>query len=142
MHKQPCHVVYTDYRPTPLQHYIFPAGGDGIHLVVDEHSQFKEENFSKAMAVLGGGDPAEDTGGGNKKAKRPGGGGGAKGNAASSCFKVVKMIMERNFAPVIIFSFSKKECEAYALQMAKLGSIIICVDKNIENNKYVKSKVQ
>lgn len=34
---QPCHVVYTDYRPTPLQHYIFPAGGDGIHLVVDEN---------------------------------------------------------------------------------------------------------
>lgn len=33
---QPCHVVYTDYRPTPLQHYIFPAGGDGIHLVVNE----------------------------------------------------------------------------------------------------------
>ena len=33
---QPCHVVYTEYRPTPLQHYIFPAGGDGIHLVVDE----------------------------------------------------------------------------------------------------------
>lgn len=26
IHKQPCHVVYTDYRPTPLQHYIFPAG--------------------------------------------------------------------------------------------------------------------
>ena len=37
LHKQPCHVVYTDYRPTPLQHYIYPAGGDGIHLVVDEN---------------------------------------------------------------------------------------------------------
>ena len=36
LHKQPCHVVYTDYRPTPLQHYIYPSGGDGIHLVVDE----------------------------------------------------------------------------------------------------------
>ncbi|TKS84321.1 Superkiller viralicidic activity 2-like 2 [Collichthys lucidus] len=70
LHKQPCHVVYTDYRPTPLQHYIFPAGGDGLHLVVDEN--------------------------------------------------IVKMIMERNFQPVIIFSFSKKECEAYALQVAKL----------------------
>lgn len=35
LHKQPCHVVYTDYRPVPLQHYIFP-GGEGIHLVVDE----------------------------------------------------------------------------------------------------------
>jgi len=27
LHAQPCHVVYTDHRPTPLQHYIFPAGG-------------------------------------------------------------------------------------------------------------------
>ena len=32
MHNQPCHVVYTDYRPTPLQNYFFPAGGDGMHL--------------------------------------------------------------------------------------------------------------
>lgn len=35
-------------------------------------------------------------------------------------YKIVKMIMERNFQPVIIFSFSKKECEAYALQVSKL----------------------
>lgn len=38
----------------------------------------------------------------------------------SNVFKIVKMIMERNFQPVIIFSFSKKDCEAYALQMTKL----------------------
>ena len=25
-HGSPCHVVYTDYRPTPLQHFIYPAG--------------------------------------------------------------------------------------------------------------------
>ena len=30
------------------------------------------------------------------------------------------MIMDRNFAPVIVFGFSKKECEANALQMSKL----------------------
>ena len=30
------------------------------------------------------------------------------------------MIMERNYQPVIVFSFSKKECEALALQMSKL----------------------
>lgn len=34
--------------------------------------------------------------------------------------KVIRTIMERNLAPVIVFSFSKKECEAYALQMSKL----------------------
>ena len=33
LRQQPCHVVYTDYRPTPLQHYAFPQGGVGLHLV-------------------------------------------------------------------------------------------------------------
>ena len=37
-----------------------------------------------------------------------------------SCFKVVKMIMERQLQPVIVFSFSRRDCEAYALQMSKL----------------------
>jgi ATP-dependent RNA helicase DOB1 len=29
----PCHVVYTEQRPTPLRHYAFPAGGRGLYLV-------------------------------------------------------------------------------------------------------------
>ena len=33
---QTCHVVYTDFRPTPLQHYLYPSGGDGLYLVQDE----------------------------------------------------------------------------------------------------------
>ena len=33
LHQQPCHVVYTDYRPTPLQHFAFPIGGDGLYMV-------------------------------------------------------------------------------------------------------------
>jgi len=49
---QPCHVVYTDFRPTPLQHYLFPRGGNGIYLVVDDSGKFREENYQKAMAVL------------------------------------------------------------------------------------------
>uniref|UniRef100_A0A1I8QAL3 Helicase ATP-binding domain-containing protein n=1 Tax=Stomoxys calcitrans TaxID=35570 RepID=A0A1I8QAL3_STOCA len=115
LHKQPCHVVYTDYRPTPLQHYIFPAGGDGIHLIVDEKGQFKEDNFNTAMAVL---QNAGEAAKGDQKGRK----GGIKGvnSGQSNIFKIVKMIMERNFAPVIIFSFSKKDCEVYALQMAKL----------------------
>ncbi|CEI98233.1 Putative ATP-dependent RNA helicase [Rhizopus microsporus] len=52
IHQQPCHIVYTDFRPTPLQHYLFPAGGDGIHLVVDEKSRFREDNFQRAIAAL------------------------------------------------------------------------------------------
>ena len=32
LHKQPCHVVYTDFRPTPLEHFALPctaATGEG-----------------------------------------------------------------------------------------------------------------
>lgn len=64
--------------------------------------------------LLNAGDAAK----GDQKGRR----GGMSGANASqtNIFKIVKMIMEKNFAPVIIFSFSKKECEAYAMQMAKL----------------------
>ena len=96
---------------------MFPQGGDGIHLCVDEHGKFREDNFSKAMEVLsGGGNTEEELINGGKPKK----GGPKKSDNSSSCFKIVKMIMERNFAPVIVFSFSKKECEAYALAMSKL----------------------
>ena len=122
-HGQPCHVVYTDFRPTPLQHYFFPAGADGIHLVVDEKGHFREENFNKAMTTIAekhGDDPAD------AMAKRKGRGkdkklnkGGTKG--PSDIYKIVKMIMMKNYNPVIVFSFSKNMCEAYALQMSNMA---------------------
>ena len=122
-HNQPCHVVYTDFRPTPLQTYFFPAGADGIHLVVDEKGVFREENFDKAMATIAekqGDDPADPM------AKRKGRGkdkrinkGGTKG--PSDIYKIVKMIMLKKYNPVIVFSFSKNQCEAYALQMSNLA---------------------
>lgn len=117
---QPCHTIYTDTRPVPLQHYLFPAGGEGLHLIVDDKGKFRMDAFEKAMAEMGS----------NKNDKLGGGGGGAlvkkKGRrdsgapGKSDCFKVVKMIMERNFHPVIVFSFSRRDCEALAMQMAKL----------------------
>ncbi|CAF1645205.1 unnamed protein product, partial [Adineta ricciae] len=111
LHNQPCHVVYTDVRPVPLHHYIYPAGADGLHLVVDETGKFREDNFSSAMATLRDvGDAAK----GDKRGRR----GGFK--AETNVFKIVKMIMERNLAPVIVFSFSKKDCETYACATAKL----------------------
>ena len=29
----------TDFRPTPLEHYLFPAGGDGIFLSMDRQNK-------------------------------------------------------------------------------------------------------
>uniref|UniRef100_W5MVR7 Exosome RNA helicase MTR4 n=1 Tax=Lepisosteus oculatus TaxID=7918 RepID=W5MVR7_LEPOC len=108
LHKQPCHVIYTDYRPTPLQHYIFPAGGDGLHLVVDENGEFREDNFNTAMQVLR---DSGDSGKWDPKGRK----GGTKG-------------------PSNVFNFSKKECEAYALQVSKL-------DFNTEEEKKLVEEV-
>ncbi|KAE9985912.1 hypothetical protein EG328_006752 [Venturia inaequalis] len=128
-HSQPCHVVYTDFRPTPLQHYLFPAGADGIHLVVDEKGVFREENFQKAMTSIAekqGDDPNDvnakwKKGKGQKKAPKVNTGllGGRK--VQTDIYKIVKMIMVKNYHPVIVFSFSKRECEDYALQMSQLA---------------------
>lgn len=108
----PVHVVYTDYRPTPLQHYIFPTGGEGIHLVIDEKSNFKEQSFLDALAVVKS-KSVQKTSGGRKYAQN-------KKEVGMECFKIVKMIVERDFVPCIVFSFSKKDCETYALHMSRL----------------------
>jgi superfamily II RNA helicase len=208
---QPCHVVYTDYRPTPLQHYIFPGGGDGLHLVVDELGNFREvrqaserarerererEKMKKTLLPCFPLDvchcppffllhffpcpgrilscvpwrrwPRKRT---RPKRTRPRARRVAPRHVAprwrtfllssnniptgsfiarfcpvqapSDCFKIVKLIMERNMQPVIVFSFSKKvgggrsicprhcvcscsslaanqECELHAMAMSKL----------------------
>lgn len=135
-HQQPCHIVYTDFRPTPLQHYFFPAGADGIHLIVDEKGNFREDNFQKAMATIEekkGADPADIN------AKRKGRGKDKKTNKGankegSDIYKIVKMIMLKHYNPVIVFSFSKRECEAYALQMSSMAF-------NDESEKQMVTKV-
>jgi len=103
--------------------------------VVDERGTFREDNFQKAMGAL---DSSENSGGsgsggggrggkGGRGGGRAGGGkaqtgrkGGAKDGAGSDIYKIVKMIMLKNYNPVIVFAFSKRECEALALQMSKL----------------------
>jgi len=142
-HNQPCHVVYTDFRPTPLQTYLFPAGADGMHLVVDEKSVFREDNFQKAMSFIAekqGDSPGDINGrkgrgrGDRKHKTNTGGNKGEKSSprwpqdakheftgGPSDIYKIVKMIMIKNYNPVIVFCFSKRECESLALQMSSLA---------------------
>ncbi|KAK8349835.1 hypothetical protein V6Z12_A06G169400 [Gossypium hirsutum] len=117
VHKQPCHIVYTDYRPTPLQHYIFPAGGDGLFLVVDEKGKFREDSFQKALNALV---PTSESDKKRNNGKSQNGLVMGKVSEQSDIFKLVKMIIQRQYDPVIIFSFSKRECEFLAMQMAKM----------------------
>lgn len=138
IHHQPCHVVYTDYRPVPLQHFVFPAGAEGLFLVVDEKGKFRDENFQRAMSLLQAGAPGDAVeaggsggAGGDKKQRNKGGG---PKNLNSDLFKIIKLVMERGLDPCIVFSFSKKDCETYALQMARL-------DFNSEEEKSLVERV-
>ncbi|KAJ8611732.1 hypothetical protein CTAYLR_009189 [Chrysophaeum taylorii] len=86
IHRQACHVVHTDFRPTPLVHYAY--GGDGLHLVLDD--AFRDANFDKAFAAGGGG-------GGNSK--------------KSGLLTVLEHVEKANLQPAIVFAFSKVRCE-------------------------------
>ncbi|KAK7414646.1 ATP-dependent RNA helicase mtr4 [Neonectria punicea] len=124
IHHQPCHVVYTDFRPTPLQNYFFPSGGTGARLVVDEKSNFNEQNFNLVMQEVEekkGADPSDPNArmkgkGKNKKTNK---GGAADGGSDIS--KIIRMTVKKKFNPVIVFNFSKRECENMAMTISSLS---------------------
>ncbi|KAK6147476.1 hypothetical protein DH2020_018388 [Rehmannia glutinosa] len=87
--------------------------------IFDENEQFKEDNFLKLQDTF----TKQGLADGKKNANAKASGRIAKGgntSAGSDIYKIVKMIMERKFQPVIIFSFSRRECEQHAMSMSKL----------------------
>ena len=66
------------------------------------------------MSKISSGSPGKD--GGDKG--RKGGRKDAKGQ--TDLYKIIRMIWSRNYQSVIVFSFSKRECEGNAIQISKL----------------------
>lgn len=95
LHKQPCHVVYTDFRPTPLQHYVFPVGGSGLYLVVDENEQFREDNFVKLQDTFSKHKEFGDSKSHRNSNGKPSGriAKGGPGSGGSDIFKIVKVFI-------------------------------------------------
>jgi ATP-dependent RNA helicase DOB1 len=141
VHGAPCHVVSTDYRPTPLVHYAFPLGGNGLYLLVDDKGNFKADNFNKMASLLK--ESAEEKAPGPDAAAAAaaasitpskggrGGGRGGRGDRGQKdkgkfdkkvqgppveeeLGKLLHLLKDKDLAPVIIFSFNRRECEAYA----------------------------
>eukprot|EP00924_Labyrinthula_sp_SR-Ha-C_P002152 maker-scaffold_19-snap-gene-2.42-mRNA-1 protein AED:0.01 eAED:0.03 QI:0/0/0/1/1/1/3/0/1057 len=102
-----CEVVYTDYRPTPLQHFMYVTGDNGVHLIVDEKGNFLENNLSKAMGILSRSNLKEQMNGKKKRNQK-------QENKTIGLVNLIKMVVKKNFDPCIVFSFSKKDCEGFA----------------------------
>lgn len=107
--QQPVNVVYTDYRPTPLQHWIYPVGGEGMYEVVNVKGEFREDKFRDAMSGLA---TAGDSAGSFNKRRT---GGGTQGD--SNVLKIIRSVASNDGLNCIVFSFSRKECESYAISL-------------------------
>nr|CCC93868.1 putative ATP-dependent DEAD/H RNA helicase [Trypanosoma congolense IL3000] len=117
------HVIHTDYRPVPLHHYVYPCGADGIFLIVDEHGKFREDNFKRAMASVGAANGGSEANGGESGRSAPLVRGKQKAMRKSTepIMEIIKLVMNRNMYPIIVFSFAKAECERNALALSKLN---------------------
>lgn len=80
---------------------------------------------------------------GGKGGRKGGPSGGNRG--PSDIYKIIKMIMERNYQPVIVFAFSKRECENLGQQMAKLDfntEVLLYIYYEFVPKKTTKTKQQ
>ncbi|CAI2379541.1 unnamed protein product [Moneuplotes crassus] len=110
--KQPCNVVYTDFRPVPLEHYIHPSGGSNLHLVVDREGVFREESFQNAVSKMDADNDLEKMfEAKGKKIKRT--------TEQQELRSVLNFIVSRNYEPCIVFAFSKVDCENHSRIVSK-----------------------
>ena len=143
--KQPCNVVYTSFRPTPLRHYIFPVEGDNSNLFLILDSQtvnkkgnkkaveeiFHNRNFNQAFDILKNSRKLENC---NQKSNKNLN--NKKIGTKMSLIKLIKALYREKFCPVIVFSFSKRECEMNALDLFKYKPL----QKSKYDSKNIKKK--
>lgn len=82
-------------------------------MVVDDKGKFREDSFQRALNALVPNNEDKDS----KENGKLKGLALARVGEESDIFKIVKMIIQRQYDPVILFSFSKRECELLAMQV-------------------------
>ena len=125
MKNQPCNVIYTEFRPVPLQHYVYPSSSDDIILVVDEKCNFKEDNFNKALTQISVRSTDENNYNKNTLAQIN----DKSLNSKEKKLKteeedikaIVDLVIENDLDPGIIFCFSKEKCESLAKSLQNSG---------------------
>ena len=125
MKNQPCNVIYTEFRPVPLQHYVYPSSSDDIILVVDEKGNFKEDNFNKALTQISVRNTDENNYNKNTLAQIN----DKSLNSKEKKLKteeedikaIVDLVIENDLDPGIIFCFSKEKCESLAKSLQNSG---------------------
>ena len=113
LHGLPCHLITTPHRPTPLQHWAYPLGGDGLHLVVDESGHFSDSAYEAACASLRNADVEAQ----RKLAARQG------SRHSPELVRLLRLLVAKELTPAIVFAFSRKECEGAARSAQKIDPL-------------------
>ena len=111
---QPCNVVYTEYRPVPLRHYVYASGSSEIYLAVDEKGNFSEENFNKALTSFSG-DVSESTSSTAQSSSSS-----SSSSRERDVLQLLELINDHDLTPAIVFIFSKSECKELAVALSKV----------------------
>ena len=125
---QICHVVYTEFRPVPLEHYIYPSQSEEIINIVDSNGNFKEDNFNRSLNLINYNENAYKNLFLNNKNDN-------NSNSNKEDIKqLIDLIIENNLDPCIIFSFSKEQCDT-------LSSNISIIDLTTSEEKKLIEKI-
>ena len=125
---QICHVVYTEFRPVPLEHYIYPSQSEEIINIVDSNGNFKEDNFNRSLNLINYNENAYKNLFLNNKNDN-------NSNSNKEDIKqLIDLIIENNLDPCIIFSFSKEQCDI-------LSSNISIIDLTTSEEKKLIEKI-
>ena len=107
-------VIYTDYRPVPLEYYAFMAGEKNLLLLKNKKGEYKHENFHKITNMVK--NTEEDKLGEDVKVLKKKGG---QGNLIGDIKKIVGVLNKKGMTPGILFAFSKKDVELIAKEISK-----------------------
>ena len=101
-HGAPCHLISTTHRPTPLEHWVYPVGGGGLHMLVDDKGTFQDAAYDAACAALAAADA-------RAAAAQMG------SRSSHELVRLLRQLVGMGSTPAIVFSFSRKECEGAAI---------------------------
>lgn len=121
-------VIYTDYRPTPLQFYGHMTGQKGLLLLRNHKSQFKQKNFDQLTCKINENETEARKNKHGKNNKRE--------SKLPAIQEIIKLVMKKNLSPCIVFAFSKREVESLANSLSK-NPVIKQINK--ENVKVIEN---
>jgi len=115
LHSQPVHVIYTEYRPVPLLHYICPIGGAGLYPICasTDRNKINQEEVAKAKAQLpfaAGGSTRDHTTMNYQQRQNL---------QPDTLRNAVGLLIRKECFPLIVFSFGKKRCETLAMDFIR-----------------------